>query len=384
RNGINGTYVNSLALINGSLYFSGSIGNDATDPHTFSLWKTDGTQAGTELADPTEFTVGWGGSTFLGVVNGNAVFEGTDFAHGTEPWALPLNSPLPSYITASSGAVYTYDDSSGALNLTSGTFTFTADNTTAPLINLTASGPASGVFFDTGEHLAGLALTGGAQATMLSLGSARTHSNHNVLVIGTLGSANDPTFSIDSTSKLDLTNNDLIVHTGSSDQGNGVPDPAGVPETNELAAVRALAATGRGVAPGSVLNGTWTGNGLTSSAAASADSKAGIEQIVLAVVQNSDQILGKLSKWTVGASSESLGSNDILVKYTYNGDAALEGFVGDNSVTIVNGSYDAGKSTQANWAFGDFTGNGKVDDNDITILNGLYGNGTAGSGLPQL
>jgi hypothetical protein len=148
--------------------------------------------------------------------------------------------------------------------------------------------------------------------------------------------------------------------------------------------MRSLAATGRGVAPGGVLNGTWTGNGLTSSSAASADSKAGYEQNVLAVVQNSDQILGKLSNWTVGSFSEPLGSNDILVKYTYNGDAALEGFVGDNSVTIVNGFYDGGKSTQADWAFGDFTGKGTVDDNDITILNGLYGNGTGGANGPRL
>jgi hypothetical protein len=133
-----------------------------------------------------------------------------------------------------------------------------------------------------------------------------------------------------------------------------------------------------------VLDGTWTGNGLTSSAAAAADKSAGIEQNVLAVVLNSDQILGSNTKWTVGSATESVGAHDILVKYTYNGDAALEGFVGDNSVTIVNGLYDGGASTQADWAFGDFTGNGKVNDNDITILNGLYGNGTAGSGLPRL
>ena len=291
---------------------------------------------------------------------------------------------LPSYIRASSGAVYNYNSTTGALSLTSGTLTFTADNTTAPLVNLTASGSASGVFFQTNEHLAGLALSGGAQASVLSLGSSRTHSNHNVLVIGTLGSASNPTFSIDSVSKLNLEDNDLILHTGSSDQGNGVPNLLGVPETNELGTVQALTALGRNVPAGSVLNGTWTGNGLSSSSAASVDSAAGYEQVVLAVVQNSDQVLGKLPAWTVGSFSEPLGSNDILTKYTYNGDAALEGYVGPDSVTIVNGFYDGGKSTQNDWAFGDFTGNRAVDDNDITILNGVYGNGTGGSNGPQL
>ena len=328
------------------------------------------------------------GTFAVGVHNLIAAYGGdANFAAAeSAPYAQTVIAPssLPSYVTPSVKAVYSYDSSTGALSLTSGTLTFTADNTAAPLINLTASGSASGLFFKTSEHLAGLSLSGGAQATALSLGSARTHSNHNVLVIGTLGSANDPTFSIDPSSKLDLTDNDLIVHTGSSDSGNGVPNQLGVPETNELATVQGLAVTGRGVKPGGVLDGTWIGNGLTSSSAASADAAAGYEQNVLAVVQNSDQVLGKLSAWTVGSFSEPLGANDILVKYTYNGDAALEGYVGDDSVTIVNGFYDAGKSTQNDWAFGDFTGNGKVNDDDITILNGLYGNGTAASGLPQL
>lgn len=301
------------------------------------------------------------------------------------PFVQTVNSDaLPSYITASAGAAYGYNSVTGALNLSSGTLTFIADNGTAPLVNLTASGPASGVFFDTSEHLAGLTLSGGARATVLSLGSGRTHVNHNVLVIGSPGSASDPAFSIDASSKLDMTDNDLIVHTGTSDVGNGVPNQLGVPTTSELGAVRALALAGRHVAAGSVLDGTWTGNGLTSSSAASADAAAGYEQNVLAVVQNSDQMLDKLSAWTVGSFSEPLGPNDILVKYTYDGDAALEGFVGDNSVPIVSRFFDAGKSGQPDWAFGDFTDSGTVNDDDITILDGLYGNGTAGSGLAQL
>ena len=340
------------ASINYSLYSTGPFTFTTTASHTIEFLGLD--------------TAGGNNTAFIDNVN------------------LYTAVPLPSYITASAGAAYSYNATTGALGLTSGTLTFTADNTTAPLVNLTASGAASGVFFNTSEHLAGLTLSGGAQASVLSLGSARTHSNHNVLVIGIVGSANDPPFAIDSASKLNLEDNDLIVHTGSSDTGNGVPNQLGVPETNELGSVQALAALGRNVAAGGVLNGTWTGNGLTSSSAASADAAAGYEQVVLAVVQNSDQVLGKLSAWTVGSFSEPLGSNDILVKYTYNGDAALEGYVGDDSATIVNGFYDGGKSAQADWAFGDFTDNGKVDDNDITILNGLYGNGTAASGLPVL
>ena len=375
---------------NQPLSFTATVSGGVPDGETVSLLDVSNNNAvmatstlssGSATLNVTAGTLAVGTHSLFAVYGGDANYAASESAAYVQTMTAPS---LPSYITASSGAAFTYNGSTGAVSLTSGTLTFTADNTTAPLANLTASGSASGVFFQTNEHLAGLTLSGGAQASVLSLGSARTHSNHNVLVIGALGSANDPTFSLDSASKLNLEDNDLVVHTGSSDHGNGVPNQLGVPETNELGTVQALAALGRNVPAGSVLNGTWNGNGLSSSSAASGDAAAGYEQNVLAVVQNSDQILGKLSAWTVGSFSEPLGSNDILVKYTYNGDAALEGFVGDNSVTILNGFYDGGKSAQNDWGFGAFTGNGKVDDNDITILNGLYGLGTGSANGSRL
>ena len=282
--------------------------------------------------------------------------------------------PVPAWLDPASAA--NWKPSSKTLTVT-GTATIIAD----PGIdepNIVASGSAAKLAITpatspTDVHIGGATLSGGASITVTGVAS-RSHSNHNVLVIGPAGASADPTVSIDSSSKLDLGSNDLIVHTGTSDSTG----------QSELTAFRALAQTGRGVPAGGVLDGTWTGNGLTSSAAAAADKMAGYEQNVLAVVRNDDQILGTDTKWTVGSASESIGARDIIVKYTYNGDAALEGYVGDDSVTIVNGLYDGGKSTQADWAFGDFTGVGQVNDNDITILNGLYGNGTAASGLPQL
>jgi len=45
-------------------------------------------------------------------------------------------------------------------------------------------------------------------------------------------------------------------------------------ETSELKAVAALAAEGRNVAAGGVYDGTWTGNGLTSSGRSCSESGA--------------------------------------------------------------------------------------------------------------
>ena len=196
-----------------------------------------------------------------------------------------------------------------------------------------------------------------------------------MLVLDQLGQVNDPTFSIDSASKLDMEDNDLIVHTGTNDNGSTgtVLDPLGntTHETQELGIVQGLAATGRNVAPGGIYDGAWTGKGLTSSAAAPADdnANAGYEQNILAVVQNSDMYLGGYTKWTVGSASENLGANDIIVKYTYNGDLNLDGAVDGNAATIFSSFYDGGASTQADYAFGDLNGDNKVDGNDATILS---------------
>jgi hypothetical protein len=273
---------------------------------------------------------------------------------------LNTTKALPSYITPSANADYSWDPATGDLTLTSGTLTFTADSatdTTDPRPNLTAIGSNSAVYFDTSQHLAGLTLEDGAYAKVVSLGAARTHSNHNVLVIGTLGSANDPTFIIDSTSKLDMTDNDLIVHTGSSD-ANGY---------TELAAVQGLVRVGRD-------NGAWDGLGLTSSAAANQENIDGSETTQLAVVLNND-LPNTLSAWTVGSFSESLNANDIIVKYTYTGDFTLAGSVTQIDNTIFVGNYGNG-STGLEWADGDTNGDGILTQLDNTSFVADFGNGT--------
>ncbi|HEY3789067.1 MAG TPA: hypothetical protein VGL71_09440, partial [Urbifossiella sp.] len=283
---------------------------------------------------------------------------------------------LPSYIAASAGAAYSYNPTTGALNLTSGTLTFTADAGTNPLVNVTASGSASKVIFNTSEHIAGLTLSNGAQATVLSLGAARTHSNHNVLVIGTLGAANDPNFSIDPSSKLDLTDNVLIVHSGAS-------DPTG---NADYANVNAMAILGRNPASGKTgqPDGQWNGNGLDSSAATSADAAAGYEQIALGVVLNSTLFVGPFTSWQVGSFNETLAPSDIIVKYTYLADYGLFGKVYDSDAAILGLDFDNGKTDTHTWATGSSMGDGLSDDSEVGVLGLQYGLGTGGRFGPQL
>jgi hypothetical protein len=241
-----------------------------------------------------------------------------------------------------------------------------ASGTAAKLTIAPATGPAD-------VHLGGITLSGGATLTVASVGPARTNSYHNVVVLGTLGSTNDPTLSIDSSSAMDLKDNDLIIHTGSSDAGGA----------GAYATAYALADTGRHSASGTPgqADGQWNGNGLNSSAAAGADAAAGYETLGLAVVVNNTLALGAFPSWQVGSATETLGSNDVIVKYTYLGDYALEGAIGDDNAGILQLEFDNGASSNHTWATGSSLYDGLCDSNESGLFQLQYGLGTGPSGF---
>ncbi len=272
-------------------------------------------------------------------------------------------SSLPAWVAPGSAA--TWDAGTQTLNVT-GAATIVADpqasgdspaivanGAAAKLtINPTNNATAGGQFI----HIASLTLTGGASTTFDSVGGARSHTDHDALVIGT--GATTGTLSVDSSSKLDLVDNDLIIHHGAS----------------QLSAVQALASEGRqGTSSG--LDGTWTGNGLTSSAAAAVDALMGLEQDVLAVDVNSDILTGAYANWQLGSQTETLAADDVLVKYTYNGDFTFEGEAGDDAAAVLGFYYDNGATTGHGWGQGGATWDGKVDNNDAAILGFTYGLG---------
>ncbi|MGB7159971.1 MAG: Ig-like domain-containing protein [Tepidisphaeraceae bacterium] len=260
---------------------------------------------------------------------------------------------LPAWVAP--GSVATWDAGTHTLNVT-GAATIIADpGVDVPIINATGASavltidPAS----DQRIHVGGLNLTGGATATVTSLGGARTATNHRVLVVP--GSA----LSIDGTSQLDLTDNDLIVKNG-----------------NALT-VEGLAFASRNVAGG----GSWDGtNGITSSTAAAEFIANGLEITSLGVLRNGDNVNGAFTTF----AGESVTENDVLVKYTYAGDFTLDGQVNGDDEGILGLFYDNGASNEHHWFDGDLTGNGTVDADDEGLLGLLFGNGTAGSAFELL
>ncbi len=135
---------------------------------------------------------------------------------------------------------------------------------------------------------------------------------------------------------FDITDNNVIVHNGN------------------LATLTAQAKSGLN------FSGTaWTGPGITSSTAA-ADSNA---VTAVGVILNDDGAGGTLySTWPVGADSGgavAVTHTDVLIKYTYYGDADLDGVVnaGQDYDLWLTGKSGAGTG----WEYGDFDYDGSIN-----------------------
>jgi len=162
---------------------------------------------------------------------------------------------------------------------------------------------------------------------------------------------------------LDLTNNDMIVHSVASGESVFGPVSAAGTIENEVA-------TGRGS------NGSWTGTGLISSAAAaSPGTKA------LAVVLNDTNQSGTLSGTQLVTANtpfnnglttfdgQTVADGDVLVKFTCYGDALLTGSVTAADYIQIDNGFQNGLS---GWYNGDFNYDGVINGDDYTLIDNAF------------
>ena len=158
------------------------------------------------------------------------------------------------------------------------------------------------------------------------------------------------------TATLDVTDNNMIVHNGN------------------LTTLTAQIQSGLNI------SGTqWTGAGITSSTAA-ADTNG---LTAVGIMVNDDGSGGTVySTWPIGADAGggvSVVNTDVLVKYTYFGDADLSGSV-DNSTDYllwVNGF--SGNGSLSGWYNGDYDYSGTIDNSTDYLL---WANGFLSQGAP--
>jgi hypothetical protein len=161
-----------------------------------------------------------------------------------------------------------------------------------------------------------------------------------------------------------------LFSTGLAVTGNGTidltTDDFGL-LTGSLSTITALARTGYNLAGG----GRWNGPGITSSAAASDTTHL----TAVAVVQN-NQSGTPLYSGSRTFDGGSPGAAAILAKYTYFGDANLDGKVDGSDYTLIDAGYASMKSGSrlTGWYNGDFNYDGVIDGSDYALIDNAFNN----------
>ena len=265
------------------------------------------------------------GSTAFGTVNGVQA--------APEAPILQFNvveSSLPAWLSGNS--VATYDANTGVLNVT-GAATIIDDPQkygASPTVVVSGSGaslaftPAVTAMSSTpvtAIHIGSLNLSGSATSTV-------TFNTSPTIVL--IGGTNN--LSIDTTSTLNLNNGDLDVAGGN------------------IGTISSLIATGYN-------KGAWNGVGIDSSTAGS----------------NTTHLtaLGSLVNNGLYATVDgaAVATGDVLVKYTYYGDANLSGKVDGSDYSLIDSGF---ASHATGWYSGDFNYDGVVNGSDYTLIDNAF------------
>jgi hypothetical protein len=145
---------------------------------------------------------------------------------------------------------------------------------------------------------------------------------------------------------LDLADNDLIVHN-----------------SNLTTAATSLATITNQLKSGfNAGSGYWNGQGIASTAAAALTNTA------LGVEVNNDGTAAHNALLT-SFDGQTVINTDVLVKYTYYGDANLDGVVNGSDYTLIDNGFNA---NLAGWRNGDFNYDGVVNGSDYLLIDNAF------------
>jgi uncharacterized delta-60 repeat protein len=304
--------------------------NDLPDAPTFAVLGADGVLTVTGTDGDDQLQISASGGTVTAQLGGETATFQSGQVTSINVLGLGGNDTLTAALAETIPATFDGGAGNNTLDVNAGTWTFAAD---ANGLNVTADNDAV-VTFQASQNLAALNLLGNAVATLTADGS-------KFLRTGAIA--------MSPTSKLDLQNNNMIIDATA--------------ETRDAvhAAVRGLVAAARNAST------RWGGPGITSSSAA-----ARPVTTLAAMVNPGLETL----------SGQPVDADDVLVKYTYNGDASLDGRINADDYFRI----DQGFLTQpANPSYrqGDFNYDGRVNADDYFLIDqGFLGQGAPLSAQP--
>jgi alpha-L-arabinofuranosidase len=277
---------------------------------TDSLIITGNSQADAVVVNSTSISCDGSAISYSNVQT--IIFDGNGGADSLTQTAQPGNAAGLIFNSGTTGGPSALD----SLEVSGGIYTFAAP-------------PTGGGFAPI--PLASLQISSGAT---VSLATAPAASDRSVLVLGALSISGSNT-------KLNLGGNDLLLHNAGSTAA-----------AQSLAAVSAELASGYDAAA----EGTWNGSGISSSAASATTPHL----TALGVMLNSSLSL---------FDGQSVTSTDVLVKYTYYGDANLDGKVDGSDYARIDNGY---LTHATGWNNGDFNYDGVINGSDYTLIDNAF------------
>jgi hypothetical protein len=316
----------------------------------------------------------WGNSDIPVGVGSEAIFGNAITAshtvvteEGITLTTMVFNNSNASYVIAGAGSITLQANGSGSalVNVLAGSHTFElllilASNTTFNVASgsaLTISGPLT---IDAGETLTQTGSgtvnydnmitvdSGGsitfddavkAGALTLSANAAVTLANTGATKVAQFNSISDNV-----TSTLNVTNNALVIQHGT------------------LSTVFSQIQQG-------FAGGTWQGSGGITSSTAAGDST--YLTAVGVILNDTGANIGSSTGTPIYTSFDGAAVTDgeILVAYTYYGDANLSGSIDGSDYSLIDNGYN---SHLTGWANGDFNYDGVVDGSDYTLIDNDY------------
>jgi len=250
-----------------------------------------------------------------------SAFEQLTIDAGGGDDTITISSALPFSPTINAGA------GSNTLNISAGSYRYSSDlGATSSNLAIALSNTAA-IQFASPQHLASLSLTNTASVSF-------TAGGNKVLVTSNL--------QIAATATLDLADNDLIVRA--------------TPATRAavLANISSMIRSAR--------SNNWQGPGIASSAALTND---------LATLAAAINVIGSNQPLFTQFDQQDVGVNDILVKYTWAGDANLDGLVNADDYFQIDSSFIT-KPANPHYYDGDFTYDGAINADDYFLIDSAF------------
>jgi hypothetical protein len=358
-----GEYTSGTVTYSGTFGGGGSIvvgegGSTDTTPSTLALYGNNSAFTGTMTAGSTSaagaFTLAVGAANNLGSgASSNYVILDGGILQALGMFIATQNV----VVTANGGTIDTDGPGVGAngTGITLGAISSTAIGATLKKIN-------TGILTTTSIRGVGLSISGGITGAASTVQIAPNNgtlagAQAGVSVLTSLTIENTGSY----TSTLDLTNNSLIIQNG----GTANAASAAVAST-----VAAEIASGRN----NNAQGLWTGTGITSSLAA-----ANPTLTAVGMIYNDN---GSGTPLKTSFEGQTVSDGDVLVKYTYDGDANLDGTVNGSDYALIDNAYNedqaylaahpSGTPPLTGWQNGDFNYDGQINGDDYALIDNAF------------